>query len=291
MLVLSRKSGQKVVFPDQGITVEVLRSGAAVTKLGINAPREIRILREELAAKPDSVSPTAGKLRAANGDIDLVGSSDQPESGISRHTFRNELNSLSLALHLFKSEVDQGLHDDADSTFANLIARIERLSQHRESDHQLDVDSRASAMPGQSSARTAGKGRRALLVEDDDSDRQMLATLLTQRGFHVATAADGIEAIEYLHDHDTPEVVLLDMRMPRCDGVELVVRLRNETRFDNMRLIGVSGDEPSSEQLKRMADGINGWVLKPVDPQSLIDAIDLTVPPQMGDHSTSSIAV
>jgi two-component system response regulator CpxR len=57
-----------------------------------------------------------------------------------------------------------------------------------------------------------------LIVEDDADLREMMAQLLTLEGFETATAANGQEALEYLHATATPEVILLDLMMPIMDG-------------------------------------------------------------------------
>jgi CheY-like chemotaxis protein len=59
-----------------------------------------------------------------------------------------------------------------------------------------------------------------LIVEDDEDLREMMAQLLTLEGFHTATVANGREALEYLHEAGTPEVILLDLMMPVMDGWE-----------------------------------------------------------------------
>jgi CheY-like chemotaxis protein len=59
-----------------------------------------------------------------------------------------------------------------------------------------------------------------LIVEDDEDLREMMAQLLTLEGFHAATVANGREALEYLHEAGTPEVILLDLMMPVMDGWE-----------------------------------------------------------------------
>ena len=59
-----------------------------------------------------------------------------------------------------------------------------------------------------------------LIVEDDEDLREMMAQLLTLEGFQAATVANGREALEYLHDTDKPDVILLDLMMPVMDGWE-----------------------------------------------------------------------
>jgi CheY-like chemotaxis protein len=59
-----------------------------------------------------------------------------------------------------------------------------------------------------------------LIVEDDADLREMMAQLLTLEGYHIATVANGREALEYLQNEDTPALILLDLMMPIMDGWE-----------------------------------------------------------------------
>lgn len=62
-------------------------------------------------------------------------------------------------------------------------------------------------------------GGRTVLVVDDTEDARLLATLqLRQGGYETATACDGADALDYLHTHTAPDVIVLDLRMPRMDG-------------------------------------------------------------------------
>ncbi|MCG8653257.1 MAG: carbon storage regulator, partial [Pirellulales bacterium] len=112
MLVLSRKEDQRVFFPGLGISIQVIRVKGSLVHLGFDAPMEVRIIREELAngdAQRDR--PTSGALRERV--IQL------PKH--LRHEIRNELNSLSIALHLFKQEVEDGDCKGAEETFEKLV--------------------------------------------------------------------------------------------------------------------------------------------------------------------------
>jgi CheY-like chemotaxis protein len=62
--------------------------------------------------------------------------------------------------------------------------------------------------------------RPVLIVEDDEDLREMMAQLLSLEGFHSATAANGREALQYLHGAQKPQVILLDLMMPVMDGWE-----------------------------------------------------------------------
>ncbi len=217
MLILGRKSNQSVCFPDQGITVQVLQAKGSSVRLGIDAPAEVRILRAELADQ-------AGNLLQRR-------EQRQELAREKRHEFRNELHSLNLALHLFKQELEAGHQQDAETTFARLVECVERMG-----------DQTVDAMPQESTPEA--RRLTALLVDDADNEREMLAGFLRLHGYQVATAADGLEAMEYLESNEQPSVALIDMRMPRCDGPTTIRRIRENPAFDDMKIFGVSGSAP-----------------------------------------------
>ena len=249
MLVLSRKVDQKVSFPGLGITVQILRVKGPTVRLGVDAPMEVRILRDELDDNGhDKTPPRAHVIRL-------------PQN--TRHEIRNELNALSIALHLFKQELDAGYYDDAEATFDKLVEHVERLS-----------DNRALSRQGVSAADTTEST--ALLVEDHPNEREMLAGFLRLHGYQVATAADGLEAIDYLESNVKPSVVLIDMRMPHCDGPTTIRRIRENPAFDEVKIFAISGSTAEENRMNEQEEGVNGWFMKPLNPKSLVDALAVT---------------
>lgn len=77
---------------------------------------------------------------------------------------------------------------------------------------------------------------RVLIVDDEPSIRQLLATLLTLEGYAVRTAPDGRDALEQLLA-DTPDVVISDVRMPHMTGYELLTTVRSNPALDKLRFI------------------------------------------------------
>ena len=88
MLVLSRKQNESIQFPDLGITVEILQSGSKTVRVGVQAPVEVKIIRDEII---DDETRRIAEQRVFRIPQEL------------RHELRNELNLISLALHVFKS--------------------------------------------------------------------------------------------------------------------------------------------------------------------------------------------
>ena len=79
-----------------------------------------------------------------------------------------------------------------------------------------------------------------LIVEDDADLREMMAQLLTLEGFRASTVANGREALEYLSQGDTPNVILLDMMMPVMDGWEFRRQQQADATLSNVPVIVLS---------------------------------------------------
>ena len=250
MLVLSRAAGEKLVFPSIGATVQVLRIKGKAVRLGIDAPSEVPVIRHELLEDAQQI---CAEYAQRNGS---------PQDKKLRHAMRNRLNAASLALHLYHKQLEQGLADAAEATFAKVIEEFEAIEQEM-------ARSRDAAPPA-----CEPRQRRTLVVEDDSNECELLAGFLRMSGFEVATAGDGADAIDYLLSHDTPDVVLLDMFMPRCDGPATVNAIRDNPSLNEMKVFAISGTSPASLGVATGPRGVNRWFPKPVNPEQLVRELD-----------------
>ena len=104
-------------------------------------------------------------------------------------------------------------------------------------------------------------GTNHILVVDDESDvRELLRKFLTRRGYEVDTASDGLAAIEAIRDNP-PDIVLLDIRLPKVDGLSVLRRLRDDA--DDVAIITMSGiaDEDTARQSLEL--GAADFITKP----------------------------
>jgi CheY-like chemotaxis protein len=106
---------------------------------------------------------------------------------------------------------------------------------------------------------------RILIVEDDDANREFLRALLENAGFAVATARDGLEALEWLLAHSPPDLVLLDVEMPRMSGWEFLQAADRVVDLTGTRVVMLTG----RAQHLHIVD----WLLKPTPPDSLLEKI------------------
>jgi two-component system, sensor histidine kinase and response regulator len=115
-------------------------------------------------------------------------------------------------------------------------------------------------------------GARVLLVDDDPTQRQMGQALLQQLGLLVDTAGNGEEALQHL-EHAPVDLVLLDMHMPRLDGPDTVLRIRARARWKTLPVLALTASASAHDIERAMAAGMNGHLLKPIDPLQLVDAL------------------
>lgn len=115
-----------------------------------------------------------------------------------------------------------------------------------------------------------------LAVDDSPSMRKMVSFTLTGAGYKVVEAVDGMDALEKAEAQHV-DLVLVDQNMPRLDGIGLTKRLREHPRFKNTPILILTTE--SSDQMKQAgkAAGATGWLVKPFDPNRLIEVIQKVI--------------
>ena len=111
---------------------------------------------------------------------------------------------------------------------------------------------------------------RVLIVDDDDAFCIATERVLRARGYETDRAVDGIDALDRMNLHP-PDVVLCDFRMPRMDGMSLLLRVREGT-FD-IPFVMVTGNRVESEAIAAIRAGAREVLDKPIDPERLLECI------------------
>ncbi len=122
--------------------------------------------------------------------------------------------------------------------------------------------------------------KKILVVDDEPDVRNFLAACIEDAGFQVATACDGAQALEMIQA-DPPDLMTLDMVMPRVSGINLMRRLRHMDKFVHLPVIVITAhahDELGSEDIKGFSAFTSGLrprytMEKPVTPAKLVKAI------------------
>ena len=249
MLILARRPDEKIVFPSIGVTLHVLRIQGNAVRIGIDAPRSLEILREELVGTP---SPSHRSI-------------ETPAARARTHELCNRLSRVTLGLHLFEKQRAAGLQAEADATLSAVFKSLEDL------DRDWITENFDIPVPVPKSVKKLVC--RALIVEDDENERELLAGVLKMNGCQCDTAADGLLALEYLASHQRPDFILLDMSMPRCDGPETLRSIRANPLCDGVKVFSVSSSSPSSLSIPTGPSGVEMWFPKPLNPGRLWETI------------------
>ena len=115
--------------------------------------------------------------------------------------------------------------------------------------------------------------RTALLIEDNEQNRYLATFLLERHGYRVVAAADGRAALSALQGF-TPDVILLDIQLPGMDGYEVARRLRELDTLRATPIIAVTSYAMLGDREKSLAAGCNGYIEKPIDPDTFIREIE-----------------
>lgn len=248
MLVLSRKADEKIVFPGLGISLKVLRVKGNVVKLGVDAPKDVKILRDEVSPDEYPSSKTVTKQKKA------------------QHDFLNRMNVITVSLELIFSLLKKNQIEEAQHHFQKLVAELGALE----------------AVVSAPELISPTKPRSALLVEDDSNERELLAAYLRLSGFDVDAVNDGCDALSHLETRPLPDLVLLDMQMPRCDGAHTISIIRNDPALRDLTVYAISGTKPSDMGVETGESGVNRWFPKPLNPATLVTAIKNEFAPLQG---------
>lgn len=125
--------------------------------------------------------------------------------------------------------------------------------------------------------------RTILLAEDNPADAEMAIDALREAKLAnpVVHVEDGVEAMEYLHATGAfadrvktdPAVVLLDIKMPRLDGLEVLKRMRADEHLKRIPVVILSSSREESDLVRSWDLGVNAYVVKPVDVHQFFTAV------------------
>ncbi len=123
------------------------------------------------------------------------------------------------------------------------------------------------------------KGRRVLVVDDNQLNREILVEAMREEGFDVDEAIDGSFAIEKLRDTEpgTYELVILDLQMPVMDGYETtkIIRSFKDPKVSQIPIVALTADALPEEKTRAFNCGINAYLVKPVDMPALLKVLML----------------
>lgn len=140
---------------------------------------------------------------------------------------------------------------------APIRAMQARIAQHPA---QADIDSEPQ------------KPLLVLVVDDSVTVRKVTSRLLERHGMNVLTAKDGVDAMLLLEEH-MPDLMLLDIEMPRMDGFEVATQVRHDERLQHLPIIMITSRTGQKHRDRAMAIGVNDYLGKPYQESVLLESI------------------
>lgn len=125
--------------------------------------------------------------------------------------------------------------------------------------------------------------KRILMVEDDPRDVELIMTALEEHNLanEVVVAKNGEEALDYLYYRENfqlrpngnPVLVLLDLKMPKVNGLEVLRQIRSDDKLKMIPVVVLTSSREEKDWIESYKLGINGYVVKPVDFHEFVDAV------------------
>jgi twitching motility two-component system response regulator PilH len=112
-----------------------------------------------------------------------------------------------------------------------------------------------------------------LVVDDSQTIRALYTELLTQSGFEIRSARDGIEAWEKVERY-SPDLILMDIVMPRMNGYELCRKLRETPTTQDIPIIMVSSKDQEFDRYWGLKQGANAYITRPCRPDELVRTVN-----------------
>lgn len=125
--------------------------------------------------------------------------------------------------------------------------------------------------------------KKILLVEDNQNDVELTIEALSEHNLanRVITLSDGVEALDYLlyrdkyasRERENPAVILLDIKMPRMDGIEVLEEIKKNEELKNIPIVMLTSSREEPDLKKCYSLGVNAYVVKPVNFKDFFEVV------------------
>ena len=117
-----------------------------------------------------------------------------------------------------------------------------------------------------------GLPKKILIVDDNQDGRELVVKILKNRGYQMIEAVDGEEALEKAIA-ENPDLILMDISIPKIDGYEVTKRLKSQVTFKDTPIIALTAHAMKGDREKALEAGCDGYISKPIDIHELPDQI------------------
>ena len=121
--------------------------------------------------------------------------------------------------------------------------------------------------------RSIGVGKKVLVIDDDKYARSISKKILREFGYEIQSVEDGIEGLKMMIEFH-PDVVLLDLMMPKINGIQVLQKKREIAELDDIQVIMVSAHSEIKQVQATLALGAVDYIIKPATPRQLVNRIN-----------------
>jgi two-component system, cell cycle response regulator DivK len=114
--------------------------------------------------------------------------------------------------------------------------------------------------------------KRILMIEDTEDNRQIMGDLLSNAGYELIEAVDGLEGVAAA-EREKPDLILMDIQLPGIDGYEATQRIRAIPALASIPIIAVTSYALSGDEAKAREAGCDGYIAKPYSPRQLLATV------------------
>lgn len=256
MLVLSRRANEKLILPTVNVAVQVVKILGNAVRLGIEAPGEVPVYREELL-KAREADPQAGQRPVASTPPHEAAGRTPPDP----EQLERILDCLGFAFDFAQAALDRGEIQEVRRVLDKAFRHVERIR----------------SQCSQPKAPDGIRSPRLLLVEKDPERRKSMTETLRSAGYEVEAVEDGCRALDVLSRCGRPDIVLLDFAAARspCEDAAATVRaIRGNPAWSHLKVIGLRRHGEAEVHVSVGARGVDRWIESPNSPESLISGVE-----------------
>jgi two-component system cell cycle response regulator DivK len=125
---------------------------------------------------------------------------------------------------------------------------------------------------GKMEEKKEGLPKKILIVDDNQDSRELAVKILKKVGYQMIEAADGEDALEKANT-ENPDIILMDISIPKIDGYEVTRRLKSQVSFKDTPIIALTAHAMKGDKEKAMEAGCEGYISKPIDIHELPNQI------------------
>lgn len=239
----------------------------AISRLGIDPIRSVAPDGQRvIAIEANSVAKALDESVESAADNANRRSLGDPDSRDAAHRLLNQLNTTKLALVLARELDSRGDHAGAEEMLRQAV------SNYSNGTLGLFPPDEEEAAPA------VGNKLSVLIIEDEPTEARLLLECLELHGLTAEIAGDGIDAMKRLRQGPPPAAILVDMLMPRMDGVAAVRAIRSNPSLAGIPVFAISGASRPEVPLTDGPGGIDAWFPKPFEVSDLVRSLKRLAP-------------